>query len=71
MAELEGYEVSSELNRKTYDTISWLIRGLEGGRLTKAQFSTGIDTLFMAVSGLVDGEFIHIITEAQKMCEED
>jgi hypothetical protein len=54
-----------ELDRKVYETLEWLIVGHEKGRLTKEQVSMGMDVLFMAVSGLVDGDFIHIITEAQ------
>lgn len=57
--------LKEELDRKVADTLDWLVRGVEGGKLTKEQASTGLDTLFMAVSGLVDGEFIHIITSAQ------
>jgi hypothetical protein len=54
-----------ELDRKVYETLEWLIVGHEKGRLTKEQVSMGMNVLFMAVSGLVDGDFIHIITEAQ------
>jgi hypothetical protein len=54
-----------ELDRKVYETLEWLIVGHEKGRLTKEQVSMGMDVLFMAVSGLVDGDFIRIITEAQ------
>jgi hypothetical protein len=54
-----------ELDRKVYETLEWLIVGHEKGRLTKEQVSMSMDVLFMAVSGLVDGDFIHIITEAQ------
>lgn len=57
-----------ELDRKVWETISWLITGVTQGRLTEEQFSTGLDALFMAVSGLVDEEFIHTVTDAQTEC---
>lgn len=56
-----------ELDRKVMDTLEWLVLGRQRGRLTELQFSAGIDTLFMAVSGLVGEEFIHMITEAQSL----
>lgn len=63
--------LQEELDRKVHETLTWLIHGLEIGRITKTEFSTSIDALFMAVSGLVENDFIQIITEAQKMCEEN
>lgn len=58
-----------ELNRKTFETIEWLFVGLDKGRLTEEQFSVAVDALFMAVSGLVDKEFIGLVTAAQEQCE--
>jgi len=57
-----------ELERKVWETISWLITGVTQGRLTEEQFSTGLDALFMSVSGLVDEGFIHVVTDAQTEC---
>jgi hypothetical protein len=54
-----------ELDRKVFETIEYLIAGVKKGRMTKDQASASLDTLFMAVSGLVDNDFINIITEAQ------
>jgi hypothetical protein len=62
--------IQDELSRKVHETLEWLLVGVERGRITKEQCSFGLDTLFMAVSGLVDKDFIKIITEAQAMCEE-
>lgn len=67
--DLSDYELRSELNRKTFETLDWLIRAVTRGDLTREQFSTGIDTLFMAVNGLVDKEFVHILTEAAELAK--
>lgn len=58
-----------ELDRKVWESISWLITGVTKGRLTEEQFSTGLDALFMAVAGLTNEEFIHLITDAQDECK--
>jgi hypothetical protein len=65
---LEEHSTEVVLNRKAFETIEWLFTGLNKGRLTQDQFSTGVDALFMAVSGLVDQDFIRMITEAQREC---
>ncbi len=56
-----------ELDRKTFETLNWMITGHAKGILTADQLSMGVDTLFMAVSGLVDKDFIGIITSTQDM----
>lgn len=64
--------LQDEVNRKAFETLSWLTLSVTNGKITPAQYSTGIDSLFMAVSGLVtDRDFIHMIGEAQRLCEED
>jgi hypothetical protein len=55
-----------ELDRKVFETIEYLIAAVKKGRMTKAQVSASFDTLFMAVSGLVDNDFINILTSAQE-----
>lgn len=62
--------LKEELDRKVLETIEWLFVGLDRGQISQEQFSTGIDALFMAVSGLVGGDFIHLISEAQKQLED-
>lgn len=69
MSALEEYSVANELNRKTLVTLEWLTNGINSGRITLEQFSFGIDTLFMTVSGLVDKDFITIISEGVRMSE--
>jgi hypothetical protein len=64
--DLNSYSVRDELNRKTFETLEWLFAAIENGKMTEDQFSVAIDALFMAVSGLVDSDFINIITNAQK-----
>jgi hypothetical protein len=68
MSAAEGYDSQSELDRKSTETLDWLIVSLDQGRVTEDQFSTAIDALFMALSGLVDRQFIEIVTEAQSQC---
>lgn len=58
-----------ELDRKVFETLNWLVTGHTKGIMTADQLSMGADTLFMAVSGLVDKEFIQIITSTQEMLE--
>ena len=68
MAAMEGYELRPELNRKTFDTLNWLLSSVDRGNITEDQFLVAVDALFMALSGLVDNDFIHVITEAQGQC---
>lgn len=64
--------LQDEVNRKAFDTLSWLTLAVSQDKITPQQYSTGIDALFMAVSGLVtDPDFIHMIGEAQRLCEEE
>jgi len=53
-----------ELDRKTLDTLEYLIRKCEEGEITQTEMSLGLDVLFMNVSGLVSEDFIDLITEA-------
>ena len=57
--------LKEELDRKVFETIEYLVSAVRKGRMTQAQVSASLDTLFMAVSGLVGSDFIDIITEAQ------
>jgi hypothetical protein len=62
--------LQDEVNRKAYDALSYLTMAVTHKKITPEQFSTGVDVLFMAVSGLVsDRDFIHIIGEAQALCQ--
>ena len=67
---MEIPNLQQEVNRKAFDTFAWLTNAVMNGSITKEQFSTGIDALFMAMSGIVsDRDFIAYITEAQNLCE--
>jgi hypothetical protein len=62
--------LQDEVNRKAFDTIAWLTLAVTQGNITPDQFSTGIDALFMATSGLVtDPDYIIMIGEAQGLIE--
>ncbi|PLC44504.1 hypothetical protein C0Q88_07440 [Ralstonia pickettii] len=63
--------VQEELDRKTFETLEWLFGAVRRGNLTQDQFSTGVDTLFMAVSGLLGKDFIDLITAAQAECSNE
>ncbi|WKZ86277.1 hypothetical protein N5B55_04825 [Ralstonia pickettii] len=62
--------VQEELDRKTFETLEWLFSAVQLGKMTPDQFSTGVDTLFMAVSGLLGKDFIDLITAAQQECSD-
>ena len=57
-------ELRDELNRKTFEAVEWLLHSHARCAISDAQFSTGMDVLWMAVSGLVDDSFTAIATEA-------
>lgn len=57
-----------ELNRKSFDTVEWLIDSARAGKLSEAQFSTGVDAVFMCVNGLVDDQMLEIVTAATDLC---
>lgn len=55
-------DLREELDRKSMETIEFLYTGLDNGKLSLPQFSTGLDTLFMATAGLVDKEIIDFVS---------
>jgi len=64
--------LQDEVNRKAFEALSYLTTAVHHGKITPEQFSTGVDVLFMAVSGLVtDPDFIHIISEAQYIIDKE
>jgi hypothetical protein len=64
--------LQDEINRKAFETIAWLTLAVTSGKISPEQFSTGIDSLFMATSGLVtDRDYIIMITEAQSLIERE
>lgn len=58
--------IKEELDRKTLDTLEYLITKREAKEITREQISTGLDVLFMNVSGLVSEDFIELITAADE-----
>lgn len=57
--------LQDEINRKAMDTLTWLALSLQRGSITPEQYSTGVDALWMAVSGLVsDPDFVPIMSVA-------
>ena len=63
--------IKEELNRKTIETLEYLIQRRQLGHISESQISTGLDVLFMNVSGLVDDDFVNLITAADaEFCQE-
>lgn len=46
-------DIGEELRAKSFDTLNYLIQSVHNAKITEEQFNTGVDALFMAVSGLV------------------
>lgn len=72
----EGYDLGEELRRKSFETLQYLLSRVHGGILTEEQFNTGVDVLFMAVSGLVPepqtpNESIKALIDAGKLNPEE
>jgi hypothetical protein len=57
--------LKDELARKTYEALAFLCTGLEHGKLTEDQFSTGMDVVFLVTAGLVPSDVIDAVTESQ------
>ncbi|MFM0095603.1 hypothetical protein PQQ87_08320 [Paraburkholderia nemoris] len=57
--------LKDEIARKTYDALAFLCTGLDHGKLTKDQFSTGMDVVFLITAGLVPSDVIDAVTESQ------
>lgn len=53
-----------ELDRKTYETLEWLIERREQGQISDDQFHTGVDATFNTVSGLVSEDIFRLVSEA-------
>lgn len=64
--------LQDEVNRKAIDTLTWLTLAVHHEKITAEQFSTGVDTLFMALSGLVtDPDWMQLIGEAQYIIDKE
>lgn len=51
-----------ELDRKTFETVEWLVVSLKNKSISEAQFKTAIDAVFMAVAGLASRDFVDLVT---------
>lgn len=60
--------IREELNRKAFEAVEWLIVGADKGKISKAQFCTGIEAVFMTASGLLDESIVDLITNASAAC---
>jgi hypothetical protein len=62
--------VREELDRKTVETLDWLMAAVRNGLLTDSQFSTGIAATWKAVSGLVSEDVSELMCEAGRIARE-
>ena len=60
-----------ELNRKTLDTALDLVTHYESGEISPAQFYTGFNVLFSAVSGLASNECVQFAFQGASMVEKN
>lgn len=56
--------IEEELNRKAFEELENLVNRHELGKITDAEYSASINTLFAVCSGLVEREFFELITAA-------
>ena len=63
--------LEQELNRKAIGELENLVEKRELGKITNAEYATGIAVLFSVCSGLVDSEFFALISKAAKETEKD
>ncbi|MFW6855293.1 hypothetical protein ACODYM_28800 [Burkholderia gladioli] len=61
--------IQEELDRKSIETLEWLITSRDNGRISSQQLKTGLDALFMTVSGLTPEDFTTLVTEASMMLD--
>lgn len=61
--------LKDEIDRKADETLDWLINAVLNDKIDANQFSTGLDVLFMAVSGLTHKGFVEKITKADEICK--
>lgn len=54
--------IKEELTRKALDTLEGLERDRKSGIITEAQYAVGVDVLWGTVAGLVDKDFIELIS---------
>lgn len=54
--------IKEELDRKTGDTLDWLIQRHKTGQISNEAMSVASDALFMAVSGLTHDQLVEVIT---------
>lgn len=62
--------LQDEVNRKAFTTMEWLFSALNSGNMTARQFSTGVNALFMATSGLVDDGMMALMGEASAVADD-
>lgn len=53
-----------ELDRKTFDTIEWLLASYDKNCISATQLRTGVDSVFSAISGMVSESIFELVSAA-------
>lgn len=61
VAALDDYSLSSEINRKGYDSLHRIVTSHHKGLLDDRGFHTALDTLLFTVNGLVEDDLTNLI----------
>lgn len=61
---MEIPSIKEELSRKALDALEELLLDREGGKITEAQFATGLNVLWTVASGLAGKGFFDLISMA-------
>lgn len=61
--------IKQELSRKSIETLEYLVNERKRGQITNDQYSVGLDVLFMTCNGIVESDFIDLVTLAGEEVE--
>lgn len=59
--------LQDEINRKSVETLEWLINAYTKAKISEAQLSTGLDALSMAIVGLTHQKAFKLIAAASSL----
>jgi hypothetical protein len=62
---VEPPSIKEELERKTQETLEFLVRRHDQGRLSNSEFLVGVNAVWGVVAGLVERETMNLIAAAQ------
>lgn len=59
-----------ELDRKTIDSLDWVVGLLEQGKISPAAAAVAVQAVWTAVSGLASEDVTQLVTMASKECRQ-